>query len=419
MNQTRTKTKIREIISEDDLLKIDINRLQLNKPLPFDIFIKEGGITKKIFHRGNFYSTVFQSILKEKGISHVYIAPENETLLRSYLSNADIITSELESPVKFKNYSYQKEHYYQIDRNLIVPGIEVEFPIYLLKKLSFNKIVDASLGKPVMIYSDTIPEEGDILIEKKDLSLFREYIEFIEKRADKIAEQKDSSLKHLIVKETAKVIVIDILNDPRSGEKIKKVESSLKTIIETIVNDPESIYELLTLKGYDYYTYTHSVNVGVLSIGLGIQIGLTKEELYRLGIGAILHDIGKTQIPHEILNKQGKLTDTEYNIIKQHVMHGYNLLKEHRDIPPDAFIAVLQHHEKLSGKGYPYGLKGEEVKLFGRITAIADCYDALTTRRPYKPPLTPYFALSIVVRERGDYDAELLRSFIKMLGKVK
>jgi len=98
---------------------------------------------------------------------------------------------------------------------------------------------------------------------------------------------------------------------------------------------------------------------------------------------------------------------------------GYKLLKEQKEFPEESSSAVLQHHEKLSGKGYPFGLKGSEIKLFGRITAIADCYDALTTQRPYKPPLTPYFALSIIVKEKGDHDADLLKSFIKMLGKIK
>ncbi|WP_059176674.1 HD-GYP domain-containing protein [Thermodesulfovibrio aggregans] len=133
----------------------------------------------------------------------------------------------------------------------------------------------------------------------------------------------------------------------------------------------------------------------------------------------MLHDLGKSQIPHEILNKQGKLNDTEYNIIKQHVLFGYELLENQKEFPKDSLTAVLQHHEKLSGKGYPFGLKADEIKLFGRITAIADCYDALTTRRPYKPPLTSYFALSIIVKEKGDYDPELLKAFIKMLGKIK
>lgn len=417
MSQSKIKIHKYAVDNKLELIKVDISKLQLNKPLPFDIYIKEEGIEKKLFHKGNFYSGIFHSILREKGVSYVYIEASNSALLQNYLSQKEIITSDLESPLKFRDYSFQKENYYQIDRKLILPGVEVDFPIYILKRLNFYKIIDASPDNPIIISENIIPEEGDILIERRDFQRFKDYLEFIEKKAEISANKID--IKHIIMKENAKALVIDILNDPRSGEKIKKIESSLKSIIDNIIEDPDSIYNLLTLKGHDYYTYTHSLNVGVLSIGLGIQIGLDKDELFELGIGAILHDIGKTQIPHEILNKQGKLTETEFRMIKQHVKLGYKLLKEKKYIPQKAFQSVLQHHEKLSGRGYPDGLKGEEIKLFGRITAIADCYDALTTRRPYKPPLTPYFALSIVVRERGDYDPELLKAFIKMLGKVR
>jgi len=408
------KSRIIEIHQEP--VKIDLSKLHLNKPLPFDVYIKEEDEIKKIFNKGTVFTEHFLEILKEKGINSVYVESSDEEILQFYISKK-LPEAVLVSPVSFKNYSYLKENFYQIDRALIIPGIEVDFSIYCLKNLKFLKLVDASPEKPFMIHDDTILEEGDILIEKKDFPLFKEYVEFLEKRIEMVSEKRE--IKNIIIKETAKNLVIEVLNDPRSGEKIKKIETVVNNIIENILDDPNSIYALLTLKGHDYYTYTHCVNVGVLSIGLGIQIKLNRDDIFKLGMGAILHDIGKSQIPHEILNKQGKLNTTEYNIIKQHVLLGYDILKLYKEIPGESFTAVLQHHEKLSGKGYPFGIKGSEIKLFGRISAIADCYDALTTRRPYKAPLTPYFALSILIREKDDHDPELLKSFIKMLGKIK
>lgn len=412
------KTKIVEI-SEKDLLKIDVNKLKVNKFLPFDVYVEDGGIRRKIFNKGAKFSNLFSQTLKEKGFTHVYIELSDEEVLDSYLAKKISPESALDSPIAFKNYSFSKENLYQIDRSLIIPRTEVNFPIYIIKNFNITKIVDVSAEKNSIIYNDTIPEEGDILIEKKDLPLFKEYLNSLEAKLNKADEQPNKELKEILVKENAKMAITDVLNEPRSGERIKKVENIVNNIIETIFDNPDSIYKLISLKGYDYYTYIHSVNVGVLSIGLGIQIGIDKDILYKLGIGAILHDLGKTQIPNEILNKQGRLNNTEYNIIKQHVLLGYKLLKEQKEFPEESSSAVLQHHEKLSGKGYPFGLKGSEIKLFGRITAIADCYDALTTQRPYKPPLTPYFALSIIVKEKGDHDADLLKSFIKMLGKIK
>ncbi|MCX7724818.1 MAG: HD-GYP domain-containing protein [Thermodesulfovibrio sp.] len=404
-------------ISDKDFLKIDVNRIILNRPLPFDVYIKEAGVYKKIFNKGNIVSNLFFEILKEKNIDYVYIEESGiEKLKSSALKTSETV---LESSVTFKNYSFFKENFYQIDRKFLISGTEVDFSIYQLKNLRFIKIIDASIKKPSMIYDDTIPEDGDLLIEKKDLPLYKEYIEFLSKRLDKISEEESEEFKSLVIKESAKILMSQVLNEPRSGENIKKIGDVVSNIIETMLSKPDSIYNLLNLKNYDYYTYTHSVNVGVLATGLGIQIGMDRDKVYKLAMGAILHDIGKSQIPHEILNKQGKLSDTEYNIIKQHVLLGHEILEKHKEFPEESLIAVLQHHERLSGRGYPFGLKAEKIKLFGRITAIADCYDALTTRRPYKPPLTPYFALSIIVREKGDHDTELLKAFIKMLGKVK
>jgi putative nucleotidyltransferase with HDIG domain len=176
---------------------------------------------------------------------------------------------------------------------------------------------------------------------------------------------------------------------------------------------------LLSMQGYDYYTYTHSVNVAALSISLGILIGLKRDVMEKLGMGAMLHDIGKSRISHEILGKQGKLSDVEYNMIKNHVIEGEKIMLNHADFSAESLTAVSQHHEKLSGKGYPYGLAGNKISLFGRISAIADCYDALTTRRPYKAAYTPFYALMMISKDTGDYDPELLATFIKMLGKIK
>lgn len=413
------KSQVKEIFSSDSLVKIDIKKLQVNRSLPFDVYVKEGKIVKKLFNKGMVLPKMYLDILAEQGISDVYIEAADETLVETYILKKPVKESIYDSPVVFSNYSFFKEKHFQIDKRLLIPDTEVNFSIYLLESFSLNKILEASEDNPNRIDESLLSKSGELVIENKDIPLYNEYITSLEKKLSDLPEEDLRTIKANILKETSKIHMTELLKDPRSGDKIKKMEMVVENFIETLSNDPDSIYDLLTLKGYDYYTYTHSINVGTLSIGLGIYIGLKKDRVYKLGIGAMFHDIGKASLPHEILNKQGKLTDHEYNVIKTHVKAGYDILKNHKNIPEESFDAVLQHHEKLSGKGYPYGLKAEEITLFGRITAIADCYDALTTRRPYKPPLTPFFALSIIVREKGDYDPELLKSFIKMLGKIK
>ena len=141
-------------------------------------------------------------------------------------------------------------------------------------------------------------------------------------------------------------------------------------------------------------------------------------DLLELGLGALLHDFGKTSIELRILNKPGKLTKEEFFQVQKHVVTAKALLKSsNREVPESSLFTILQHHEKLSGRGYPYKLKGDQIHLYGRIGAIVDFYDALTTERPYKKALSPFEAFKLLSEVKEDYDQELIKKFIVMLGK--
>jgi HD-GYP domain-containing protein (c-di-GMP phosphodiesterase class II) len=409
-------TKYREIDTESRIA-IDADKLIVGKRLPFDVFVKDRGIIKHLFNKGMPFTNISKEILKEKGISEVYILNNESHSIENYLSaTADKKISPYDNPALFKQYSFYKDEHYQIDKNLLLSNTKINFSLFVLEGFNIKTIVEASEKSSALITDSVLDAEGDILIKKSDMPLYHNYINSLLK--EKAASDKPD-IKAIAIKENSKIVIKDLLDDPRSGEKIKESKLLVNNMIDCMFQNRDSIYNLLTLRGYDYYTYTHSVNVGVLSIGLGVAIDLKKGDIEKLGIGAMLHDIGKSALPHEILNKQGKLDDIEYKVLRNHVIEGEKILRTHKEIPEESFAAVLQHHEKLTGKGYPFQLSGNDIKLFGRITAIADCYDALTTRRPYKPAFTPFYALSIVAEETGDYDPDLLKTFIKMLGKIK
>ncbi|GER94573.1 HD-GYP domain-containing protein [hot springs metagenome] len=411
-------TKYREI-DADSRITIDADRLIVGKRLPFNVFIKDKGIIKHLFNKGMVFTNISKEILKEKGISEVYISKEEDTTINNYLSKtADKKTSPYDDPVLFKQYSFHKEEHHQIDKSLLLPNTTINFSLFALDKFDIKTIVEASEKSPATINKSVLNITGDILIKKSDIPLYHDYLNSLLKETT-LPDENRTKIKALAIKENSKIVIKDLLDDPRSGEKIKESNVLVNNMIDCLLENRDAIYSLLTLRGYDYYTYTHSVNVGALSISLGIAIDLKRDDIEKLGMGAILHDIGKSTISHEILNKQGKLNETEYRIMKNHVIEGEKLLRDHKEIPDESFDAVLQHHEKLTGKGYPFQLAGNNIKLFGRITAIADCYDALTTQRPYKPAFTPFYALSIISKETGDYDADLLKTFIKMLGKIR
>lgn len=211
---------------------------------------------------------------------------------------------------------------------------------------------------------------------------------------------------------------VDIMNDIKHGKPIDsdKAESSVVTIIDSIFENEDAAVNLLNIKNFDDYTYTHSVNVSTISLLVASKLKLKKEDNIQLGVGAMLHDLGKVKIPLKILNKPDKLTDEEFSIMKTHPVYTYQLMKGEKHISDISKFIAAEHHEKYDGTGYPRGLKGEEINYFARIVAIADVYDALTTDRVYRKAMKPYDAMKIIVAGSGThFDPELVRVFLKAL----
>ena len=184
-------------------------------------------------------------------------------------------------------------------------------------------------------------------------------------------------------------------------------------IVEEIRESESMIVETINLSSYDNYTYTHSVNVDILSVILGVACGLRDDELRKLSQAALLHDIGKTCVPIEILNKPGKLTEEEFTEVKKHPQYGYNMLKDNYDVSSVTRNAILSHHENEDGSGYPRKLTSENIHLFAKIIHIADVYDALTTKRVYKDAMNPADALEYLMgNAERMFDKELVTLFM-------
>ena len=156
-----------------------------------------------------------------------------------------------------------------------------------------------------------------------------------------------------------------------------------------------------------------------MCIGLGTELKLKKDpDLMELGLGALLHDLGKCTIDLRVLNKPGKLTEDEFKEVQSHVTAARELLKSSdTEIPKNSLFTILQHHEKMSGNGYPHKLQGDQIHINGRIGALVDFYDALTTERPYKKAFSPFEAFKLLSKFQDDYDKVLIKKFIVMLGK--
>lgn len=197
---------------------------------------------------------------------------------------------------------------------------------------------------------------------------------------------------------------------------IKGLDKVIDQLVASVSMDNTGVVHIYDLKKFDEYTYHHSLSVAVLSIATGLEMGMDLRQLVRLSRSAVLHDIGKMSIPVEILNKRSALTPNEFEIMKDHAKYSFMNLKTQAYGNTELWTSVMFHHEKVDGTGYPKGLQKDEIPLFSRIIAVGDMYDAVTSYRPYRDPMTPSEAYELIMSEVGkSFQYEIVEAFLKRL----
>ena len=197
---------------------------------------------------------------------------------------------------------------------------------------------------------------------------------------------------------------------------IEKASGDFKSLIKYLLSEIKGNEDLLVLLSdvftYDHYIFTHSLNVTMYTLAIGLEMKLRPKELEILGLGAILHDVGKMKVPEQILLKPGRLTAEEYEEIKKHAEDGFNILRTIPTVPLLAAHCAFQHHERLDGSGYPRGIMGNDIHDFGKILAVADVFDAITSNRVYRKAMLPHEALEILYAGSGTlYDTKVVDAF--------
>ena len=214
--------------------------------------------------------------------------------------------------------------------------------------------------------------------------------------------------------------VVKLLSKSFIKLEYKDNKPKLDVMVHTITDIVEYLFEhkninavhLTEIKTYDNYTYVHSLNTCVIALFFGMQMSMPKTKLMDLGMGAILHDVGKTKIPKNILNKPSKLTDEEFEIMKGHSKLGYDLISGLKYISDRSKRLVLEHHERLDGSGYPFGITDKEISQFGKIVAISDVYDAIVSDRVYRKGIKGNEAYEFILGGAGTlFDWELVSIF--------
>ena len=205
------------------------------------------------------------------------------------------------------------------------------------------------------------------------------------------------------------------LFDKPHKENIEQFKEGIVGVVDLILADNATNHYLMNITTHDYNTYVHSVNVGVLGVSLAKTVfgKSDKHDMHALGAGFFLHDLGKVYIDEAIINKPGKLTDDEMDEMRKHPGLGFKLLNETKQVNEENRLVVLQHHERANGMGYPQKMRGEEIHIYGRICSVADVFDALVSKRPYKKKLEPFEALKIMKEEMmAHFQKEIFDKFV-------
>jgi HD-GYP domain-containing protein (c-di-GMP phosphodiesterase class II) len=239
------------------------------------------------------------------------------------------------------------------------------------------------------------------------------------------AEEDEERLKEQSKRTYQRSVAVtkEVINSVRMGRtaSVKKVKRAVQAIVDQVLSNETSLMGLTTLRDYDDYTFTHSVNVCIFSVALGRKLGFGKLHLYDLGMAALFHDVGKSRVPLDVLNKEGSLSEEEWRIMQAHPWLGVLTLfglRGYGEIPYRSMIGAYEHHMKIDLTGYPKTIRPRTLSIFSRIIAVADGFDAATSRRAYQTaPLEPDAVLKEMWENpRRGYDPIIVKAFINLIG---
>lgn len=226
-----------------------------------------------------------------------------------------------------------------------------------------------------------------------------------------VADRSKVQLSESVKKRVSEGIKF-LYHDTSAPNFIDTAANVTNSLVGSIMENEAVALNIDTLKFSDEYTFQHSVDVATIAMLIAKNSDMSESEIQKIGMAGLLHDMGKSKIPNEILNKAGKLTEEEFGIMKNHSLFGYQILKEKGGIPKEVLMGVLQHHEKLNGKGYPMSATVEKIHPYAKILSIADIYDALVTERPYKKAFSQQDAIEMIMAMTDELDITFMRNFL-------
>ncbi|MGX9462289.1 HD-GYP domain-containing protein [Shewanella sp. A14] len=278
-----------------------------------------------------------------------------------------------------------------------------------------DAIVKLKKNNILLVWVDVERSSDNCGLKKTDKS--SSATSLLTRKATMTLDIRQTQAKKLLVE--AKELIKKVMSETFSGRTIEvsQVENIADKMIESVMDDADAFKCISALRSKDAYLLEHSINVAFLLVTFGIHLNLDRELLKKMAVGGILHDIGKIYVDDEVLHKPGKLTPEEYEHMKLHQVYAIDIMNETIELPQVSKDVCLMHHEKLDGKGYPNGLKDDQIPLHGRMSCIVDIFDALTATRCYKEAMSPAAAFKVLLSLTPFHlDPQLVYEFIRCVG---
>lgn len=309
----------------------------------------------------------------------------------------------------------ETQSYFKIRLNSLHPSEPLPFDVYVFVNdhhVLYLRAGDQITAEKIQNFERKAPDSFYIFASEKPR--FKQHVQRY-MTSDKIPS-KD---KAIILRESSLAMVEELFENPDIEQALIESKEIIANFISFIDSDGEAVGHLIGLSSHDFYTYNHSLDVSIYSLGLGSIAGFSGRDLQELGLGSLYHDIGKRNVNVDIICKKGGLNDVEWAQMQKHPTFGLQILSQF-DVSDEVKACCFEHHESFLGNGYPQSLQGPEIHPMARIVAICDTYDALTTKRSYNDPMSPTDALNFMKEKlAARYDADLLNAMYSVLFKVK
>ncbi len=305
--------------------------------------------------------------------------------------------------------------YFKIQIGSFNADEEIPFDLFLTineKQIHYLKAGDSLSEEKIAKFKTRLNNSVLIPMAQK-----KKYKEFIHNKMS--SPDISTNEKAFLLRESSKSLIEELFESPEVEDALDCSNQVIQEFMHFMDTDPAALTQLIKLSSHDFYTYNHSLDVSIYSLGLGKIIGYSGKDLQELGEGALVHDIGKRQVHVDIITKAGPLDDMEWMQMRKHPLYGLKILNDH-NVSNAIKACAFEHHENMMGTGYPQKLPGSEIHPFARIIAITDTYDALTTQRTYNVPKTPEEALNFMKNKlKGKYDEDFLEAMYSVLFKLK